>query len=139
MTLGILVEKLYEDLELWYPKIFFEALGVKVKLIGLEKTEYRGKNGYPVMSDSRVRDVKASSLDAIVIPGGFAPDYLRRSKDVLKLVKAMDQAGKPVAAICHAGWVLISAGIVKGRKVTGYYAIKDDFKNAGVDFVDSLL
>jgi protease I len=132
----ILVEKLYEDLELWYPKILFEALGADVEVVGPKKGTYQGKNGYPVEAHVAARDVGADDLDALIIPGGFAPDYLRRSRDALKLIKAAHEAGKPVAAICHAGWTLISAGLAKGRKLTGYSAIKDDLVNAGATYVD---
>lgn len=134
--IAILVEELYEDLELWYPKIFFEAGGAKVTVIGKEKRAYKGKHGYPASPDVLLEKAKAKDFDAIIVPGGFAPDYLRRSKDALALVAAMDSAGKPVAAICHAGWVLISAGLVKGRTLTGYFAIKDDLVNAGAKYVD---
>lgn len=129
--LVILVDNLYEDLEVWYPKIFFEANGDSVTIAGREARKiYRGKNGYPVESQVAIKNLKPVRFDAVIIPGGFAPDYLRRYPETLTFVKAMDEK-KTVAAICHAGWVLISAGIVRGRKITGYYAIHDDLRNAG--------
>lgn len=132
----ILVENYYEDLELWYPKIFLSSQGIKVVIAGKEKKTYRGKNGYLVEPEVLFSDLKAGDWDAVIIPGGFAPDYLRRSKEVLDFVREMDKKKKIVAAICHAGWVLVSAGIIRGRRVTSYFAIKDDVKNAGADFVD---
>jgi protease I len=137
MHLVILVEKLYEDLEVWYPKIFFEARGVKVTVAGPDKTTYHGKNGIPVSAHARIADLDPKKIDAVIIPGGFAPDYLRRSSDVLTFVRTLERQGKPVGAICHAGWVLISAGLAKGRKLTGYFAIKDDLMNAGAKFMDA--
>lgn len=131
MSIVILVDNLYEDLEVWYPKIFFEAEGTKVNIAGLEKKTYRGKNGYPIDSQIRLADLKPEKFDAVIIPGGFAPDYLRRYPEVIEFVRLMYKTKKVVAAICHAGWVLISAKLVKGKKMTGYYAIIDDLRNAG--------
>lgn len=127
----ILVDNLYEDLEVWYPKIFFEAEGVKVTIAGREKKTYRGKNGYPIDAEVRIADLKQEKFDALIIPGGFAPDYLRRYPETIEFVRGMNRARKIFAAICHAGSVLISAKLVRGRKLTGYYAIHDDLKNAG--------
>ena len=127
----ILVERLYEDLEVWYPKIFFEAKGAEVVIAGETKKVYHGKNGYPIKTNETFDRLDPKHFDAVIIPGGFAPDYLRRHKAVLDFVKDMDKAKKTVAAICHGGWVLISAKIIKGRKVSFYYAIRDDILNAG--------
>jgi protease I len=101
-----------------------------------EKT-YPGKRGYPVTVDTNVDQVESSDFDALVIPGGFAPDQLRRSDKVLRLTREISQAGKPVAFICHAGWVPISAKILKGKRATSVRAIKDDMENAGVVWEDS--
>lgn len=135
-SIVILVEKFYEDLELWYPKIYFEAKGFKVALAGPERKTYHGKNGYPVEPTLTFEELKTENFYAVIIPGGFAPDYLRRSAKVLDFVRKMHAENKIVAAICHAGWVLISAKIIKGKKVTGFSAIKDDLLNAGVKFED---
>lgn len=127
----------YEDLELWYPKIRLEEEGVTTVVAGLGETEYRGKHGYPCRPDAAVEEVSAEDFDALVIPGGFAPDKLRRSPAVLALTRAIHEAGKPVAFICHAGWVPISARIVRGRRVTSVGAIRDDLENAGATWVDA--
>jgi protease I len=132
----ILVEQAYEDLELWYPKIRLEEEGLRVVVAGPEKVKYVGKYGYPCTPDVTLDQVRADAFDALVIPGGWAPDRLRRLPAVLELVRAFDQAGKPIAMICHAGWVPISARILSGRQVTGVSAIKDDLENAGARFVD---
>lgn len=127
---------LYEDLELWYPKIRLEEEGVVTTVAGLGEMTYHGKRGYPITVDTSVNDVRAQDFDGLVIPGGFAPDQLRRYEQVLRLTREIHQAGKPVAFICHAGWVPISAKIVKGRRATSVRAIKDDLENAGVIWED---
>lgn len=128
---------LYEDLELWYPKIRLEEEGVRTVVAGLGERSYQGKRGYPVTPDVSVEDIRAASFDGLVIPGGYAPDILRRSRRVLELTREIFEAGKPVAFICHAGWVPISAGIVRGRRGTSVGAIRDDLVNAGLVWEDS--
>ena len=132
----VLVEQAYEDLELWYPKLRLIEEGMEVVVAGPEKAVYAGKNGYPCRADRSFNEVRAVDFDALVIPGGWAPDKLRRSQVVLDLVREFHTANKPIGMICHAGWVPISARILKGRKVTGVGAIKDDLENAGAQFVD---
>ncbi|TMQ68581.1 MAG: type 1 glutamine amidotransferase [Candidatus Eisenbacteria bacterium] len=132
----VLVEHHYEDLELWYPKLRLMEEGMEVVVAGPEKIVYPGKNGYPCKADRSLDEVRASDFDALVIPGGWAPDKLRRNSVVLELVREFDRDHKPIAMICHAGWVPISARILKGRKVTGVSAIKDDLENAGATFLD---
>jgi protease I len=132
----ILVGPEYEDLEVWYPKLRLEEAGYDVKLAGLGESEYRGKHGYPCPVDGRVADFPARDLAGILAPGGWAPDKLRRDPEVLARVREMDAAGKLVATICHGPWVLISAGIVRGRTLTSTIAIRDDLVNAGADWVD---
>jgi protease I len=132
----ILVEQAYEDLELWYPRIRLEEEGMRVVVAGPERVRYAGKYGYPCTPDAVLDQVRADDFDALVIPGGWAPDRLRRLPAVLELVRAFDRARKPIAMICHAGWVPISARILAGRQVTGVSAIKDDLENAGARFVD---
>lgn len=128
----------YEELELWYPKIRLEEEGVRVVVAGLGEKTYAGKRGsYPVTVDTNVDQVQARDFDGLVIPGGYAPDILRRSPKVLSLTREIFDANKPVAFICHAGWVPISAGIVKGRRGTSVGAIKDDLVNAGMIWEDS--
>jgi len=131
------VAPLYEDLELWYPKIRLEEEGASCVVAGLGDKIYQGKRGYPITTDATVDEVEARDFDALVIPGGYAPDILRRSDRVLALTREIDQAGKPIAFICHAGWVPISAGIVRGRRGTSVGAIKDDLINAGMLWEDS--
>jgi protease I len=128
---------LYEDLELWYPKIRLEEEGAETVVAGLGEPSYQGKRGYPISPDTTVDKVSARDFDALVIPGGYAPDILRRHQKVLDLTREIFQAGKPVAYICHAGWVPISAGIVRGKRGTSVSAIKDDLVNAGMLWEDS--
>jgi len=128
---------LYEDLELWYPKIRLEEEGATTTVAGLGDKTYQGKRGYPVVVDVDVERVDAAGFDGLVIPGGFAPDQLRRSDKVLRLTREIYQAGKPLAFICHAGWVPISAKILKGKRATSVRAIKDDMENAGVIWEDA--
>jgi protease I len=158
----VLAGPLFEDIELWYPKLRLEEEGAEVVVAGLGEVPYRGAfwslmlagrgrgsapglegaaiytgiHGLPVRADVRVEDVDAADVDALVIPGGYAPDHFRRSPAVLELVRELDAHGRPIAAICHAGWVLISAGIASGRRLTGLYAIRDDLVNAGAEYVD---
>ena len=127
----------YEDLELWYPKIRLEEEGMTTVVAGLGEKTYQGKRGYPITVDTSVDEVLARDFDGLVIPGGYAPDIMRRSAKVLALTREIFEAGKPVAFICHAGWVPISAGIVRGRRGTSVGAIKDDLVNAGMLWEDS--
>ena len=128
---------LYEDLELWYPKIRLEEEGAETTVAGLGEKIYQGKRGYPVTVDSNVDQVHAEEFDGLVIPGGFAPDQLRRSEKVLQITRELYQTGKPLAFICHAGWVPISARILTGKRATSVRAIKDDMENAGALWEDS--
>jgi protease I len=133
----MLAENNYEDLELWYPVLRLREEGATVTIVGTGSSQtYTSKHGYPVTVDTTADQVEAKDVDAVLIPGGFAPDRLRRYPAVLKLVKDAFDQGKVVAAICHAGWVLISAKILKGRTVTCVPAIKDDVMNAGAEYVD---
>lgn len=134
---AVLVENQYQELEVWYPLLRLREAGAETFTVGKEAGKtYTSKVGYPVVADRAFESVSATGLDALVVPGGYAPDILRRYPEVLKLVRDMDAAGKVVAAICHAGWVLCSAGIVKGRRATCFFAIKDDLVNAGARYVD---
>jgi protease I len=127
----------FEDMELLYPLYRLREAEVMVTLAGLDGQPVTGKKGHgPVPVDTTVDQVAAADFDALIIPGGYAPDKLRRSEAVLALVRAFDDAGKPIAFICHAGWVPISAKILKGRHATSVAAIRDDMVNAGVDWVD---
>jgi protease I len=133
----VLVEDQYQELELWYPLLRLKGAGMEVQVVGTgSATTYKGKYGYPVDVDAAADEVQAKDVDALVIPGGYAPDRLRRYPAVLKLVRDVFEADRIVAAICHAGWVLVSAGIVRGRTLTSFSAIKDDLVNAGAVWVD---
>ncbi len=133
---AILAENDYEDLELQYPLLRLREAGAETVLVAPVAGTYQSKHGYPARADLGADQVSASQFDAVVVPGGFAPDRLRRYPSVLKLVKDASDQGKVVAAICHAGWVLVSAGILKGKVVTSTPAIKDDMANAGAEWVD---
>ena len=135
-TVAILVEEMYQEMEVWYPAYRLREAGHKTLFVGTGKPEYRSKLGYPCKAEADVKEVKAKDFDGLIVPGGYAPDFLRRSPEVLGLVAAIDQAGKPLGAICHAAWVLCSAGTLKGRTATCFFAIKDDVANAGAKVVD---
>lgn len=133
----MLAADLFEDMELLYPLYRFKEEGIAVTVVGLEPAPVTGKKGHgPVDVDATVDEVKEADYAALVVPGGYAPDKLRRSEAVLNLVRAFDRSMKPIAFICHAGWVPISAGILKGRRATSVGAIRDDMVNAGVDWTD---
>lgn len=132
--IAILVENQYQVLEVWYPYLRLREEGYVSVLVGPEKKTYMSKEGYPAAAEASIRDIKASGMDAVVIPGGYAPDILRRFTEINCFVADMYRLKKTVAAICHGGWVLASAGILKGTKVTGFSAIKDDLVNAGATF-----
>ncbi len=129
---------LFEDSELLYPVLRLKEEEVEVVVASPDGQAVTGKKGHgPFPVDASVEDINADDFDAVVIPGGFAPDALRRSEKVLDLVRAFDAADKPIAFICHAGWVPISAGIIRGRRATSFSAIRDDMVNAGCDFEDA--
>jgi protease I len=131
------VGDIYEDLELWYPKIRVEEAGYTVKLAGEEVRTYAGKNGYPAKADITLADARSQDFAGLLIPGGFMPDKLRRYPKVLQLTREFVEQQKPVAFICHGGWIPISAKVLKGKKATGTVAIKDDLENAGAIWVDA--
>jgi protease I len=135
---AVLVEKLYEDLELWYPVLRLREAGCAVTIVGPKAGEsYPSKHGYPAKADSSASEVKADDFDAIIIPGGYSPDHMRRCKPMVDLVTQAGRQGKVLAAICHGGWMLCSARCLKGRRVTGFFSIRDDVENAGGLWEDS--
>lgn len=136
--IAILVEKMYEDLEAWYPYLRLREAGHEPIFVGSEKgIEYKGKYGYPVKAEFGINGVRAEDFDAVVIPGGFAPDYMRRVPQMVAFVREMWNAEKIVAAICHGVWLPASADIVRGKHATSFFAIKDDIVNAGGIWKDS--
>lgn len=134
---AVLVEQQYQEMEVWYPVYRLREAGCAVSLVGPEAGKtYSSKLGYPAKADAAAGSVTAADFDALVIPGGFAPDYIRRSEAMLKLTRDLAAAGKPVAAICHGPWVLCSTPALRGLTVTGFHSIKDDLVNAGATYVD---
>ncbi len=134
---AVLVEDNYQVLEVWYPYLRLREDGIETLLVGTgRKREYKSKEGYPAVEQLPIEKARVADFSGVVIPGGYAPDILRRYKEVNNFVREMYKKNKLVAAICHGGWVLVSAGIVKSKKVTGFYAIKDDLVNAGGKFID---
>ncbi len=132
-----LVDHHFEDLELYYPILRLQEEGANVDVVGAQQHEtYKGKNGLSIRADQGYAQVDAEEYDALFIPGGWAPDKLRRSEHVLSIARKMNDAGRPIGQICHAGWVLVSAGIAKGRRLTSTPGIKDDMINAGAEWID---
>jgi protease I len=137
-TIGILVGPGYEELEFWVPYMRMQEEGAEVRVIGIKAGEiYTGKSGgLTVESHTAAKEITADQLDALLVPGGWAPDKLRRDRNILQLVQNMNAQDKILGFICHAGWVAASAGICKGKRVTGSTGIKDDLENAGAIWVD---
>ncbi len=134
---AILLEQQYQELEVWYPVYRLREAGCTVVFVGPEAgVMYPSKLGYPAKSDKAAKDISAADFDGIVIPGGFAPDYIRRSEAMLKFTRDMVAQNKVVAAICHGPWVLCSTPGLRGKKATCFMAIKDDVINAGAQYVD---
>jgi protease I len=133
----VLIENNYQDLEFWVPYYRLKEEGVEVTVVGSGSSRtYTSKYGYPVDADREAKEIDISKFDGVVIPGGYAPDLMRRYPEMVGIVREAHQKGKVIAAICHAGWMLVSAGILKGKKATGFFAIKDDLVNAGAHYVD---
>ena len=136
----ILVEDLYNEFEVWIPYYRLKEEGVEVTVVGSgTASSYHGKFGIPISVDKNASEVSADGFDVIVIPGGYAPDRMRIHPPMVRLVKDMFDKGKTVASICHGGWMLVSAGVLKGKKATSYVAIKDDMENAGAVWEDAEL
>ncbi len=133
---AVLAEDLYEDLELWYPVYRFREAGAKVTIVGGGANAYSSKHGYPVAPDTTAEKASAAEFDAVIVPGGYAPDRMRRHKAMVDLVRDAFARGKVVAAICHGGWMLVSADVLRNRKATCFFAIRDDLVNAGAMYED---
>jgi protease I len=137
VRVAVLVEDLYENLELWYPVLRLREEGAQVFVVGPKAGEtYKSKEGYPAKADKSAEEISADEIDAVIVPGGYAPDRMRRHEAMVKLVREAAQKGKIVAAICHGGWMLAEADVVRGRTVTSFFAIKTDLINAGANWVD---
>jgi protease I len=134
--IAIFVEDLFEDLEFWYPCLRMQEAGATVVVIGPKEATYTGKHGVPATADQAIHNVRPEDFDALIIPGGYSPDRMRRVPEMVQFVKAVHEQGKLVATICHGGWMLASAGIVQDKTLTSFYAIKDDLVNAGAKWVD---
>jgi len=134
--IAVLVEDNYQVLEVWYPYLRLREEGVMAVLVGTGKKSYKSREGYPAEEELDIHKIKADDFDGVIIPGGFAPDILRRYKEINDFVRDVFHKNKIVASICHGGWVLVSAGVLKGRKATSFIAIKDDMSNAGATFLD---
>jgi len=135
--IAILAENMYQEMELWVPYYRFKEEGAEVRVIGAGGAKsYTSKHGYPVTVDAQAESVSAVEFDAVVVPGGYAPDLMRRNQAMVRLVREALEQGRVVAAICHAGWMLVSAGVLKGRRATSFFSIKDDLVAAGAHWVD---
>lgn len=134
---ALLIEDDYQEMEAWYPFYRLTEAGAKVTVVGPgHKSTFESKLGYPMDADIAIKDAKVADFDAVVVPGGFAPDHMRLCRPMVDFVRDMDKSGKLVSAICHGGWMLASAGVCRGRKITGYKPIRDDVENAGGTWVD---
>ncbi|HWQ56034.1 MAG TPA: type 1 glutamine amidotransferase domain-containing protein [Bryobacteraceae bacterium] len=136
--IAVLVDVLYQEMEVWYPLFRFQEAGAQVVTVGPKAGEtYGSKLGYPVKAEMAFDQVNAADFDGVIVPGGYAPDHIRRHPAAVRFVRELDGDGKLVASICHGPWVLCSAGILKGRRATSFFAIKDDVINAGARWEDS--
>ncbi len=136
--IAMMVDEMYQVLEVWYPYYRFIEAGLEVNLVAAEaKKQYHSKEGYPCVSEIAAGRASAGDYDCMVVPGGFAPDFMRRDAGVIKFANDMVNAGKVIAAICHGGWLLCSTRAYENRKATCFMAIKDDIKNAGAQYVDA--
>lgn len=134
---AVLIEEMFDEKELVYPYFRLLEEGYEVHLVGTEKDKvYNGKSGLTEKSTHASKDIQAKDYSAVVIPGGFSPDYMRRSEATVKFVKEMNEQNKPVAAICHGPWMIASACDLKGKKITSFFSIKDDLINAGAEYLD---
>jgi protease I len=134
----VLAENNYQEMELWVPYYRLKEEGAEVTVVGSGSSRtYTSKLGYPVEVNKEAKEIDMSKYDGVVIPGGYSPDLMRRYPEMVRIVREAYGQGKVVAAICHAGWMLVSAGILKGKKATCFFAIKDDMINAGANYVDA--
>lgn len=137
VKVAMLAEDLYEDVEIWYPYYRLLEARASVIIVGSGRTDvFKGKHGLPVTADVSIDDVSSADFDGVVVPGGFSPDFMRRKPPMIRFIREIGEAGKPVAAICHGTWALASAKLLSGRRVTSYFSIRDDIEGAGGIYVD---
>ena len=135
--IALMLDREYQELEVWYPYYRLKEEGAKVvRVAPEEKQTYPSKLGYPCPSDAAVRQVKAKDFDAVVIPGGWCPDYMRRDESMIRFVQEAAKAGLVLAAICHGPWLLCCTDALRGKRATGFVAVKHDVINAGATWVD---
>lgn len=134
--IAVLIEDMFDEQEFIYPYYRVQEAGFEAQVVGPDIKAYTSKVGFSKDADVRAADVDASEFAGLIVPGGYAPDRIRRHKSMLELVKTVHDAGKPVGAICHASWVIISAKIVEGRKLTGHPSTRDDLENAGAHYLE---
>ncbi|MFA5238779.1 MAG: type 1 glutamine amidotransferase domain-containing protein [Phycisphaerae bacterium] len=136
--IAIMVDEMYQVLEVWYPYYRLREGGFKVDFVAAEaKRQYHSKEGYPCVSNVAAGKAKAADYDCMIVPGGFAPDFMRRSEDVIKFANDMVISSKIIAAICHGPWLLCSTRALKGKKATCFMSIREDIRNAGAKYVDA--
>lgn len=135
--IAIMLAEEYQELEVWYPYLRLIEEGAEITRVAPERGKpYPSKLGYPCESDASADDVSGTEFDAVVVPGGWAPDYMRRHESMIRFIRQAASAGKVLAAICHGGWMLCCTDAIKGKKATSFVAIKHDMINAGADWVD---
>ena len=134
--IAVLVENFYEDLELWYPVLRFREEGAKVTIVGPRVDTFTSKHGYPAKAEIAADQADPKDYDAVIVPGGYAPDHMRRTPAMVDFLRQAHARGAVIGAICHGGWMLASADIVRGRRLTGFVSIKDDLVNAGARYED---
>ena len=135
--IAILIAQEFEDMEVMYPKYRFKEAGMEARLISSQNQPLKGKKGYPVTPDQTLDEAQPSAFEGVLVPGGWAPDYMRRDQKYIDFLKDFSDGKRMVAAICHGGWMLSSAGLVKNKTLTSFFAIKDDLKNAGAEWKDA--
>ena len=134
---ALLVEELYQDQEVWYPLYRLREEGIAVVVIGSGRAkEYKSKHGYPIQEELSIDKANPKEFDGVIIPGGYAPDQMRRYPAFAQFVRGMVEQGKPTGSICHGPWLLASAGVLQGKRITGFFAIQDDLVNAGATYLD---
>ncbi len=134
---ALLIEDLYEDTEALVPYYRLQEAGFEVDVIGPDVKTYTSKHGYPLKANVAAANARADDYVAVIIPGGYAPDRMRRHEAMVRFVREMNAQGKVIAAICHAGWVLVEADILRGRRCTSFFSIRKDVENAGAHWEDS--